>query len=161
MFQGLRHTGIVVKDMDKALTFYRDLMGLSLVVDCVEEGPYIANLTGVDKARIRIVKLLVKAGTGGERISAQTKMRVGHDGMIELLQFLSPRVSERSSEITIKMGISHLAFAVENVDKLYEDWIRNGITFNHAPQISPDRVAKVVYCHDPDGTSIELVQMMS
>ena len=36
--KNIRHTGIVVKDMEKSLEFYRDLMGLKPVIDFTEKG---------------------------------------------------------------------------------------------------------------------------
>ena len=36
----------------------------------------------------------------------------------------------------------------------------NKIQFNSSPQISPDGYAKVVFCRAPEGTMIELVEVL-
>ena len=41
------------------------------------------------------------------------------------------------------------------------DYIKqSGIKFNAPPQLSPDGYAKVTFCFDPDGTPVELVQVL-
>ena len=59
-----------------------------------------------------------------------------------------------------KIGSSHVAFTVDDLDKTYEKFIVAGIKFNAPPQNSPDGYAKVTFCHDPDDTLIELVQVL-
>ena len=72
----VRHTGIVVADLDRSLAFYRDLLGLEVVRELDERGEYIDRITGLDGVRVRTVKL---ADAGG--------------GMVELLKFEShPRL---------------------------------------------------------------------
>jgi catechol 2,3-dioxygenase-like lactoylglutathione lyase family enzyme len=154
MILGLRHTGIVVSNMDKALTFYQGLLGLSIVVDCIEEGPYIEKLVGVEKAVMRIVKLRVTAP-----LPEGSGPRTAYDGVIELLQFLNSPADDSLTTARSRLGISHLAFAVKDVDMLHREWSQKGIVFNHPPQWSPDKAAKVAYAHDPDGTVIEVVQL--
>ena len=41
----IRHTGIVVSDMEKSLKFYRDLLGFKIRKDMVESGDYINNFS--------------------------------------------------------------------------------------------------------------------
>lgn len=158
MILGLRHTGIVVRDMNKSLEFYRDFLGLTPVVDCVEEGSYIDTLFALKNVRVRIVKLIVKAGSAAK--SQATGLPVGQDGVVELLQFLSPVEQETAPATLRKTGVSHLAFAVDDVEKIYAEWKKKNVLFNEPPGVSPDGVAKVTYAHDPDGTPIELVQIL-
>lgn len=127
---GFRHTGVVVRDMEKALWFYRDLLGLEPVKDYVEEGPFMDGLTQMPDVRVRIAKLQIENG-----------------GMIELLQFLSHPVEFPPPDLP-KTRIAHVAFTVENIDALHRDWLTQGIRFNCAPQLSPDGYAKVTYCKD-------------
>ena len=144
MVRNLRHFGIVVKDVERSLRFYRDLLGLKIVKVANESGPYIDNMLALDHVSVKTVKM--SAGEGGT--------------FLELLQFVShPRHFDPAREIC-SLGPSHLAFTVENLDSLYERLLLSGVSFNAPPQLSPDGYAKVAFCEDPDGSSIELVEVI-
>ncbi len=102
MVTKIRHTGIVVTDMEKALKFYRDLLGLKVAKDFKEEGDYIDSISGLSAVRLRMVKLTADNGT-----------------MVELLQYLShPREAGDNPQIC-DIGCSHIAFTVNDIDKEY------------------------------------------
>ena len=48
-----------------------------------------------------------------------------------------------------------------NLQKTYEYLLKNGVKFNAPPQLPPGGNAKVTFCEDPDGTPIELVQVIN
>lgn len=142
--KAIRHSGIVVTDMEKALRFYCDLLGLKIAKDFEEGGDYIDSISGLSGVRVRMVKLTVDDGS-----------------MVELLQYLShPRKVPDNLQIC-DIGCSHIAFSVDDIDKEYARLLEGGVKFNCPPYISPDGYAKVAFCHDPDGTSIELVEEIS
>ncbi|MBT5953187.1 VOC family protein [bacterium] len=138
--QNFRHTGIVVTDMIRSLQFYRDLLGFKIQIDRVESGEYISLLLALPKGRVHIVKLSSPDGV-----------------LIELLQFLS-HPEESSFPGVTPIGCSHIALSVSNIDEIYEEYREKGVTFLSVPVVSPDNFAKVVYCRDPDGSFVELVQ---
>ena len=43
---------------------------------------------------------------------------------------------------------------------MYSDFIDDGIEFISNPKISPDGYAKVAFCKAPEGTFIELVELL-
>ena len=139
----LRHTGIVVTDLARSLKFYRDLLGLKPWREMIESGPYIDAVVGLKGARVKWAKLKVPGG-----------------GLVELLQYLShPRPApkrRRSNDV----GASHDAFTVPDVKALCAEIRRRGLKVNAEPGLSPDGGAMVAYAHDPDGTIVELVQVM-
>ena len=144
MIVNFRHTGIVVSDMERSLKFYQNLIGLKVVKDFSEKGDYIDSILGLSGVQLRMVKLVT-----------------GDGSMIELLQYQShPNQPPLKSEI-YDLGCSHIAFTVDNLDEEYRRLSEKGVTFNCSPYISPDGYAKVTFCHDPDGTSIELVEVLS
>jgi catechol 2,3-dioxygenase-like lactoylglutathione lyase family enzyme len=142
--KNVRHAGIVVRDMERSLAFYRDLLGLKPVIDFTEQGEFIATLTGAASVRLRMVKLVADNG-----------------GMVELLQFLSHPQSPRSNNHLWDTGPTHVAFTVENIDQIYKDWTAKGIEFTCPPQVDPPGTAKVTFCRDPDGVYLELVELLS
>ncbi|HJO63248.1 MAG TPA: VOC family protein, partial [Desulfobacterales bacterium] len=56
------------------------------------------------------------------------------------------------------IGITHIAFTVEDIEQVYKRLVQSGITFLSTPQSSPDGYAKVAFCRAPEGTFIELVE---
>ena len=141
--KALRHVGIVVTDMERSLKFYRDLLGLKPMVDFEEKGKFIAELSGMDGLRLHMVKLVAEDG-----------------GMVELLQYVShPRKPKQDNELC-EIGPAHVAFTVQDIDKTVEEFSAKGVFFIHPPLVSPDGKAKVTFCKDPDGTFLELVEML-
>ena len=143
MIKEVRHIGIVVKNIENSLKFYRDLLGLKIVRDMNEHGNHLDNMLSLDNVEVRTVKLSVN-----ENIT-----------LIELLEFKSHNDNEIRNFYTI--GASHVAFTVENIDKLYQDLSAKNVEFNAPPQKSPDGLVKVTFCKDPDGTPIELVEILN
>ena len=142
MIKEVRHVGIVVKNMENSLKFYRDILGFEIIRDMDEHGGYIDNMLSLDDVHVRTVKL--SAGMGNT--------------LIELLDFKSHNDNEVRNFYTI--GASHVALTVDNLDDLYKHLSENNVKFNAPPQKSPDGLVKVTFCNDPDGTPIELVEMI-
>lgn len=138
----IRHIGITVANLDLALWFYRDLLGLKIAVRTNEESDYIDSISGFDNIKLEVVKLTTDDGS-----------------MIELLHYLSHQ-KEGVYRKLYEIGISHVALEVDDVDNLYNKLSDEGILFNSPPTISPDNYAKVAFCHDPENNSVELVQVL-
>lgn len=142
--KAVRHFGIVVSDMERSLRFYRDLLGLKVVRAMDESGEYIDKMLSLQNVRVTSVKM-----------SAD-----GSSTLIELLGFKSyPRQSGAHREVC-SVGPSHVAFTVDDLDAVYHRLSRAGVHFNAPPQLSPDGYAKVTFCQDPDGTLVELVEVL-
>lgn len=142
LIKEVRHIGIVVSDMEKSIKFYHDLLGLKIVRDMNEKGEYIDSMLSLDKVQVNTVKLSAAQG----------------DTLIELLDFKSHKDNQHRNFYTI--GASHVAFTVNNIEELYKTLSKNNIKFNAPPQKSPDGLVKVTFCNDPDGTPVELVQVL-
>ena len=83
MITNIRHTTIVVRKMDKALFFFRDLLGLKIVVDAVKKGSeekYIDAMMGSKDIVLRVVKMKPLNG----------------DTLLELIEFKSPEAEYES-----------------------------------------------------------------
>ena len=53
----IRHTGIVVSDIDESIKFYCDLLGFKIKKDMLESGEYIDNFSALKNAQVRTVKM--------------------------------------------------------------------------------------------------------
>lgn len=142
MIKNIRHTGIVVIDLDTSLRFYRDLLGLQIVKQIEESGGYVDNILSLRNVKVTTVKMSSPSGP-----------------MVELLKYHSHHEGLRMRRI-FEIGISHIAFTVDNLDTEYEKLKDKGIQFNSLPQLSPDGYAKVAFCRAPEGTFIELVEVL-
>ena len=138
----IRHMGIVVSDMNISLHFYTDLIGLQRAPVNEETGPFLDSLLNMVDAKIQTTKLV------GENSTAS----------VELLCFKNP--SATTSTPLNAIGPTHLALNVTNLDALYNRLKKAGISFNAPPKISPNGRVKVAFCQDPDGTFVELVELV-
>ena len=137
----IRHTGIVTSNIEKSISFYQKL-GFTIQKDMMESGDYIDNFSGLKNVLVRTVKMSLKNGD-----------------MIELLYYHSHPEKPNTRQQITQVGCSHVALTVPNLDKLYNE-LREEVIFNSEPQYSPDGYAKVTFCKDPDGSLVELVEVL-
>ena len=140
--KNVRHIGIVVKDLDEVLKFYRDLLGLKIKGRTDESGEFISKLLNIKNVKLRTVKLAPD----------DNKTRV------ELIEFLDPRILPKKFAQLNNNGLTHIAITVSNLDDTYNKLKMAGVTFTTAPIISPDKQVKATVCQDPEGNFLELIQ---
>jgi catechol 2,3-dioxygenase-like lactoylglutathione lyase family enzyme len=143
MIKKIRHTGIVVRNLEKSANFYRSL---GFVDDnyASEEGHFIDKVTGLSEVKLEWIKL--KASDGY---------------ILELLQYKShPETSSITNQKSNKLGCSHLAFGVENIEKTCEIIDKLGGNIVNSPALSDDKKVKVAYCHDIEGVLMEIVEVL-
>ena len=141
--KAVRHTGIVVSDMDKSLKFYRDLLRLKPVIDFEEKGEFIDSVLGGSGIQVRMVKMVADDG-----------------GMVELLHYISHPMTRAKDNKLYEIGPTHMAFTVDSIDETYARLSAAGVPFNSQPVVAPDGKARLAFCQDPDGTFLELVEML-
>lgn len=139
----VRHIGIVCKNIDESLFFYKDLLGCSVVRDMNEDGFFISTVLNHENVNVRTIKLALPKG----------------ETQVELLSFQSP--SSFGEPVSIfNHGLSHFALKVDSVNDLYERLKNHQTSFISSPQLSEDRKAKVCFCKDPNGVFLELVEII-
>lgn len=140
------HVGITVSDLDRALGFYRDLLGLRVVADSTVSEPEVADLLGLDSVQLRIADL----DSGDGRV-------------VELMQYLRPtgtRIDYESAD----PATAHIAFTVDDLAAVHEGLVRAGATIVSRRPITISEPggsfdgAICLYVRDPDGVIVELVQ---
>ena len=143
MIKDVRHIGIAVTDMEKSLKFYRDLLGLKIKSLVDEEGQFLDNMLAHENVKNKVAKLCAKNG----------------NALVELID--SKSYGNKKDRDFFTIGTSHFAFTVDNLEKTYDYLVKNGVKFTAPPQQTPDGFAKVTFCEDPDGTLIELVEVIN
>ena len=143
MINDVRHIGIVVTDMEKSLKFYRGLLGLKIKSLVDEEGKFLDNMLAHENVKNKVAKLYAKNG----------------NVLVELIN--SKSYGNKKDRDFFTIGASHFAFTVDDLEKTYDYLVKNGVKFTAPPQQTPDGFAKVTFCEDPDGTPIELVEVIN
>ena len=143
MITQIRHTGLVVADLDGALRFWRDLLGFKVEKKMDESGPHIDAMMGLKDVRVTTVKMTAPEG-----------------GMMELLHFQSHPDNPIWLGKPYSTGFTHIAMTVVNLDVAYKKLADAGAVFPAPPQYSPDGIVKVIYCRGPEGVLLELVEML-
>ena len=145
IISSIRHVGIVVKDLNNSLKFYSDILGLKTYMNVTETGNFIDTLTGIKNVKVEWIKLIIPKG-----------------GLIELLQYHSHPdnldLPENKGFPSNKYGCSHVALTVHNLSELYDKMISLGYTCKSKPLNSANAKVKILYCHDPDGNILELIE---
>ena len=142
--KAVRHFGIVVTDMKRSLRFYRDLLGLQVVREMDESGEYLDNVLALENVQVTTVKMSADSGST----------------LVELLEFKSHPCQTPVKREVYSIGPTHVAFAVDDLEAAYCRLSQAGVPFNAPPQLSPDGYVKVTFCQDPDGTPVELVEVL-
>ena len=144
MITQIRHTGLVVADLEGALRFWRDLLGFKVEKQMDESGPHIDAMMGLKDVRVTTVKMTAPEG-----------------GMVELLHFQSHRDSPAWLGQPCSTGFTNIAMAVGNMDMAFKKLTDAGVVFPAPPQYSPDGAVKVIYCKGPEGVLLELVERLN
>jgi catechol 2,3-dioxygenase-like lactoylglutathione lyase family enzyme len=140
------HTGITVSNLERSLAFWRDVLGFEFSHEAHQKGERPEQITGVKGADIKLAVL---------------KTPMGHK--IELLEYYAP--ADRKKDASLRpcdVGHVHVALIVDDLDAVLEriatsGWQKAGMpqTLTHGPNAGK----RVVYVRDPDGTTIEFMQM--
>lgn len=145
MIRGIHHIALSIKDMDRSLAFYRDLLGLEVAMDKSWEN---AGETGDKILRVK--------GTAAR----QVMLKCG-DVMVELFQFNRPEPAPMAEDRpVIDRGITHLCFDVKDVDAEYERLSKAGVIFHCEPQNLGSN-CRTTYGRDPDGNVVEFQELFS
>ena len=140
------HTGITVASLERSLAFWRDGLGFELSHSAHQTGELATEITGVAGAEIR---LAVLKAPGGHKI--------------ELLEYLAP--PDRKKHVDLRpcdVGSVHVALLVDDLDAVLESIAASGWKGAGKPQTlttGPNAGKRVVYVRDPDGTTIEFMEM--
>jgi len=143
----VHHTGIIVKDLDRSIYFYHDILGLDFVNEPSPwfEGDTLADAVGVPGAKLR-----------------QVSLQVGESAILELLEYAN-RPADNDTPIQQNyLGAMHLAFHVEDIDAKVAELRSKGVHFLSDPNTVDEGVLagwKWVYFHDPDEIPLELVEV--
>lgn len=141
MFRKLDHVAMSVKDIEKAIAFYRDVIGMEKVFDR-EFDVGMGKLIGVEGTRVRIVH-----------------MKFG-DMILEFFDYQYPKGREpRSDPLQSDFGLTHIGFAVEDFQATLQHLVDHGVEFLGEPvEIRPG--VFVAYFHGVEHEVCEIREIV-
>jgi lactoylglutathione lyase len=140
----VHHTGLTVRDLDRSVAFYRDLLGCSVVMEQSKVGGYLAAIVGYPDVSVRMAHLRAPSG----------------ELVIELFEYVSPPTIDVELE-PAKVGNAHLCFLVPDLDAVYARLVPTGVSFFSPPVVvdtGANAGGKGLYLRDPDGIVLELFE---
>ena len=144
MITGFNHSGFVVKDIDKMVAFYRDLLGLTVLRDVDSKAPPEGDHTGIPGAH----RTLVFVG------------KTDGDHALELVHFIEPP-SPPGHLDRHQLGAAHVCFNVDDLEELHEELEAQGVRFVTDPifRVLPGGGRfGICYAQDPEGNYLEFIQ---
>ena len=115
MFTKADHVGMSVKDMEKAIAFYRDIIGMDKVFDR-EFGVQMGRIIGIEGTRARIVHMKL------------------NDSVVELFLYYYPKGREPSPDrLQSDYGLTHIGFLVEDFWATYQHLLNHDVEFLGEP----------------------------
>ena len=144
MIRGIHHTAISTGNLERALGFYRDLLGFEVVLEFAwPKGTEPADqITGLDSSAAKVAML--RAG----------------NAFVELFEYEAPGPAPGDPTRPVcDHGITHIALDVTDIDAEYARLSEAGMIFHCPPQdLGPG--ARATYGRDPDGNVVELQQIL-
>lgn len=135
---GAHHFGTTVTDLDQAVAFYRDVLGLDVLARFSVGGDAFAEGVGVEGAAADFAHL----DAGGARV--------------ELVEYEPAGEDTRGGDVN-DLGGAHLGLEVENVDAFYEDLSDDVETLSDGPRTTESGTS-ILFVRDPDGNLVEIIE---
>ena len=138
------HFGICVSDLERSLRFYCEALGFERA-ESHDIGPEFARL--MDLADVAVTSQFVRRGATA----------------IELLCFQDPApFGSRERRAVNQLGLTHLSFRVHDVASVAARLVELGGALVEPSRTTIDlggAVLEFVYCTDPDGVRVELMDL--
>lgn len=146
MYKGMHHTGITVSNLERSIRFYHEVLGLEFANEptFVFSGPALERGVGVPGGSLR-----------------QASFWVGESQM-ELLEYKTPPSPNHTVPPNNALGAAHAAFLVDDVYAKKAGLEVKGVAFFSDVNVvdeGPLAGWRWVYFADPDGVSLELVEV--
>jgi Glyoxalase/Bleomycin resistance protein/Dioxygenase superfamily. len=141
----LDNMGVVVEDLDAAITFFQAL-GLELEGRAMIEGEWAGRVTGLNDQRTE---------------TAMMRMPDGH-GRLELSRFLAPEVIADHREAPVNaLGYLRVMFAVDDIEETLGRLSAHGAELVSDGIVQYEDAYRLCYIRGPEGLLIGLAQELS
>ena len=143
MITGFNHTSFTVPDVERAVRFWCDALGFEHAPIVERTLPWVAKVTGVPDARIKVAHLF---------------------GYHHHMEFIEYENASRECPMATpdQSGVGHVCLEVRDIYCTYEQLLAAGatplgeVTEIQDPNVAPCRAG---YLRDPNGIIIELLEL--
>ncbi len=136
----IRHIGLCTADIERASRFYREALGFQPLADIFEIGAPFDALIEQPGATLRVQQL--KAG----------------DAIIELLGYKDLDVTGSADRCPMnRLGFTHMTLVVDDIDSTVSRICEFGGQVHDETRVDSP-FGQILFCTDPDGVRIELMQ---
>jgi catechol 2,3-dioxygenase-like lactoylglutathione lyase family enzyme len=143
-YSGLDHVGFAVGDLDRSVEWYTFFLGEPPLLRKTWDVEYVGRVVGYPGVKMEGAFWRLPGGT-----------------VLELLEYLDPRPGRVDME-TYNAGNAHLCLVVDDLAADFER-LRGQVEFRDPEPVDipwgPYRGGRACYLRDPDGISIELIQL--
>lgn len=145
MICGMHHVGISTGNLERAVRFYRDVLGFEVVFESRVQAPRPEIDAMLDLKDVTVRIAMLRTGTG----------------FLEIFQYENPTPAPAALRRPVHdHGINHITLTVTDIEGEYERLKAAGMEF-HAPPIRSRMPVRSVYGRDPDGNAIELLEVFT
>jgi catechol 2,3-dioxygenase-like lactoylglutathione lyase family enzyme len=142
MINDFLHVGISVRNLDESVQFYTEVLGMEEDIRAYHKGEKVSQVVAVDDVEVDVCYV-----TKGKH-------------RLELIEYKNKDQSKLN--YTYKSqddpGLVHIAFIVDDVDKIYRKIKNLGYEFNSPPMVTRENGPKIAFFKGPDNVIIELYQ---
>lgn len=134
------HYGVTVSDLEEAVEFYGDTLGMDVADRLSFSSEAFGRFVGVEDVDVDIAFL-------------------DADGcLVELLEYNNPPGGDANEGVSNNdVGAAHFCLEVDDIDGVYEQLTDEGVEFINPPQTLSNG-AQVAYVFDPDDNVVELLE---
>ncbi len=147
MIKSVEHFSFTVSNMEAAIHFFQDLLGLRASAIMQVENRVVRQIVGMPDAVLRIAIVEVPGAN-----------------KIELIEYIRPE-GQRVDSRSCNPGIAHIAFVVEDIQKACQELNRKGIKLVNPPVWASGNEGSgrwgVCYLKGPDDITVELIEKQS
>ncbi len=140
MIEEFHHVAIGVSDLDKAVEFYTETLGMELDYSAHHIGAIVDKVVNIENAELDV-------------------QVVKKDGIrLELIDYVGKKKKDGGYTEQDSLGLLHICFRVSEIDKEYERIKSLGWKPNTPPVVTRENGPKLFYFKGPDNVIIELYE---
>jgi len=153
MPKAVNHVAVTVTDIQKAMKWYRDVMGMTVLAEPME-------ISGIPlKEKDKHISNLVRTVFGQNLGKFLICHLVSSNGVgIELFEFIEPKTERRKENFDYwKTGFFHISVTEPEIEKMAEKIDSSGgKRRTKVLELFPRSGKKICFCEDPFGNIIEI-----